>query len=246
MQTHGRCATCMVAVAPFTKKSTRGHSFAAECSVPESVAPDALGSSRLVHLTDYFVVSVPYSSSSQYSMMVVPRRHYADFLEITPEELADLSSVLALLAQAIYTGLDDPSYNIFIRSAPSTTPLRIQGRDVFKEEIDLAFHWILEFRPRFPADLGGFEIASGVRVVTGLPEDHAAELRGWVRARIDAGMPPVEAHPVPHKLRASTKQSRYSRQSKSSSHRRPTKQAWSEPSKSEPLLPDTKPTPAPS
>merc|ERR1712060_368488 len=112
-------------------------------------------------------------------------------------------------------------YNIFIRSAPCGNQLTLRGRNVTREEIQRSFHWILEFRPRFPADLGGFEIASGVRVVTGLPEDHAAELRGWVRARIDAGMPPIEAHPVPHNLRASTKQTRHSRASKSSRDIRP-------------------------
>merc|ERR1712194_240299 len=92
-------------------------------------------SSRLVHITEYFVVSVPYSSGSQYSMVIAPRRHCADFLDSTPEELEDLAALLALLAQAIYVGLDDPSFNIFIRSAPSISPLQIQGREVFKDEI---------------------------------------------------------------------------------------------------------------
>jgi len=153
--------------------------------------------SRLVHLTDYFVVSVPYSSSSQYSMTVAPRRHCASFLDATPEELDDLSKTLALLAQALYCGLDDPSYNIFIRTAPSVDSLRVRGgREVTTNDINACYHWILEFRPRFPADLGGFEIASGIRVVSGLPEDHAEELRGWIQERLADGAQPIPPAPV--------------------------------------------------
>mmetsp|Transcript_80717 Transcript_80717/g.237209 ORF Transcript_80717/g.237209 Transcript_80717/m.237209 type:complete len:584 (+) Transcript_80717:82-1833(+) len=164
-------------------------------SVCEESNAEATASSRLVHITEHFVVSVPYASSSQYSMTVAPRRHSAHFQDATPEELADLSRILALLAQALYHGLDDPSYNIFIRTAPSATAVRARGREVSQDDISACFHWILEFRPRFPADLGGFEIASGVRVVSGLPEDHAAELRSWVKARLEDNVQPVRPLP---------------------------------------------------
>jgi len=153
--------------------------------------------SRLVHLTDHFVVMVPYASSSQYSMIVAPTRHSAHFFEATEEELDDLAKVLALLSQAVYYGLDDPSYNIFIRTGPSFDQLKINNRAIPTEELRSSYHWLLEFRPRFPADLGGFEIASGIRVVTGLPEDHAAELRRWVQERLAAKAVPVRAETHP-------------------------------------------------
>lgn len=157
----------------------------------EECEPTVPVSSRLVHLSDHFVVSVPYSQSSPYGMTVAPRRHCAHFHDITPEEIEDLGFVLALLAQAIYKGLDDPSYNLFIRSAPCDPHLRLRGEEVSSEQVNRACHWILEFRPRFQADMGGFEIASGIRVVSGLPEDHAAELRSWVQERLDAGVQPI-------------------------------------------------------
>jgi galactose-1-phosphate uridylyltransferase len=159
----------------------------------EDIERERVGRSRLVHLTDHFVVLVPYSSSSQYSMLVAPIRHSAHFCEATEEELDDLAQILALLSQAVYYGLDDPSYNIFIRTGPSCEGLKINNRAVPAEELRSAYHWLLEFRPRFPADLGGFEIASGIRVVTGLPEDHAAELRQWVQERLAAKVAPVRA-----------------------------------------------------
>jgi hypothetical protein len=165
--------------------------------------------SRLVHVTDHFIVSVPYSSSSQYSLTVAPRRHCAHFYEITDEEIKDLASVLALMSQAIYKGLDDPSYNVFIRTAPADDAgIKIGPHDeeMKPEDIRKIFHWIVEIRPRFPADLGGFEIASGIRVVSGLPEDHAKDLRGWVKERIEANVEPIKSE-ARKGSRPSTKQS---------------------------------------
>jgi len=157
--------------------------------------------SRLVYISTYFVVSVPYSSGSQYSMTIAPRRHSPNFYDITPEEMDDLAEVLALLAQAIYHGLDDPNYNIYIRTAPSPIDLQLGDKAVTKSELESAFHWIVEIRPRFPADVGGFEIASGIRVVSGLPEDHAAEIRCWVNERLMKGAAPVESHTAPEEIR---------------------------------------------
>jgi len=210
-------------------------------SIEEVQEHSISGPSRLVHLTDHFVVSVPYAASSQYSMTIAPRRHCAHFLDATPEELHDLSILLALLSQVLYHGLDDPSYNIFIRTAPCVDHIRLRGREVGADEIAACCHWMLELRPRFPADLGGFEIASGVRVVSGLPEDHAAELRGWVKERLEDDMRPVVPVPEhPAYSRAASKNSskavspRLSQGggsrigSRQSTSRVPSKTAWAE------------------
>lgn len=201
---YGECPVCRTLVDPFIEERR-------PCSptTPSTCSPRSPGSqsccapSRLVHLTDHFVVSVPYAASSQYSMTVAPRKHSANFLDLDAEEKRDLAQVLSLLAQVLYYGLDDPSYNIYIRTAPCVSPVKVRGRDVSAKELSQCFHWILEIRPRFPADVGGFEINSGIRVVTGLPEDHAAELRGWVRDRLDAGAKPVPSS-VPFTKHSST------------------------------------------
>lgn len=39
-----------------------------------------------------------------------------------------------------------------------------------------AVHWSMEIHPRFPAELGGLELASGIRVISGLPEEWARTL----------------------------------------------------------------------
>lgn len=150
---HGHCPTCQALVDPFVKKfdgmcrspSTKNHSprqaspknkGPTDDNSPTATDEDVDDGSRLVHITPHFVVSVPYASSSQYCMVVAPRRHSADFLDCTPEEIEDLAEILALLSQAIYVGLDDPSYNIFIRTRPCTDTVKVRGREVSSKEIN--------------------------------------------------------------------------------------------------------------
>lgn len=195
---HHRCAVCLSCVDPFLKNmETLGE--------PMGDLPN-----RAVHVTEHFVVSVPYASSSQYSMTIAPRRHSAEFMDITGAEMEDLAQILALLSQAIYVGLDDPSYNLYVRTAPAMETVQVGMTELKKEDLQRCFHWIVEFRPRFPADLGGFEIASGVRVVTGLPEDHAHQLREWVRQRLEVGAKPIESRPKEQMRNSSRMSSRLS------------------------------------
>merc|ERR1719313_3095372 len=105
----------------------------------EECEPTVPVSSRLVHLSDHFVVSVPYSQSSPYGMTVAPRRHCAHFHDITPDEVEDLGFVLALLAQALYKGLDDPSYNLFIRSAPCDPRPQLRGHEIDAAKLAKAY-----------------------------------------------------------------------------------------------------------
>eukprot|EP00928_Gymnodinium_smaydae_P004362 TRINITY_DN11491_c0_g5_i1.p1 TRINITY_DN11491_c0_g5~~TRINITY_DN11491_c0_g5_i1.p1 ORF type:complete len:584 (+),score=119.78 TRINITY_DN11491_c0_g5_i1:174-1925(+) len=177
---HNRCATC-ISIEPFLN----------------SKDPELMQNSRFVHATDHFVVSVPYASASMYTMMVVPRRHSSDFTDITSEEVADMGRLVSLLMQALYVGLDDPSFNVFIWSAPCVKgTIQLNIGELSNETKKRSLHWFMEIRPRFPADVGGFEIASGVRVVTGLPEDHAAQLRKWVAARLADGAQPIKPAPA--------------------------------------------------
>jgi galactose-1-phosphate uridylyltransferase len=172
-------------------------------------------STRLVHATRHFIVSVPFACASPYSLIVVPRVHHQSWLSISKDALDDLAEVLQLVMGVAYDLLNDPSYNLNFISAdtddmigqpsmlshPSSraslgSPLCSQrpsldslsatlGSAHAPDELDVSpnFHWHLEVDFRFPADLGGVEIASGIRVICGLPEDFAKELRSAVKAR---------------------------------------------------------------
>lgn len=197
-QKHGKCPTCMAFVDPFLDENVITPRPPSEPpGLTDEIIPEQEDApSRLVHITEHFVVSVPYSSGSQYSMTVAPRRHSADFTDITAEEATDLGNILAILLQAVYIGLDDPSYNVFVRTAPCVKKSLLLGcGEISSQTLKACCHWILELRPRFPADVGGFEISSGVRCVSGLPEDQAADLRKWVQERLEVGWTPVKPAP---------------------------------------------------
>jgi len=145
------------------------------CSVCQAHIREPLGtgahSSRLVHKSDNFLVVVPFASN-QYRVTIVPLKHSHTWLSISQSEVEELASVLQLVMEGIYHVLDDPEYNIYIFSVDKDEEV-CGGHD--------AVHWLLEIHPRFPAELGGMELASGIRVISGLPEDFAQTLAKEVR-----------------------------------------------------------------
>lgn len=158
-----------------------------ECAVCQAhlVEPLSSGahSSRLVHETKSFVVSVPFASN-QYRVSIVPKKHSHTWLSLDQQEVEEMAYILQLTMEGIFKILDDPEYNVYIFSVDKTEEV-CDNKD--------AVHWLLEIHPRFPAELGGLELASGIRVISGLPEDWAQNLRKQVKEvlqeRREIGMP---------------------------------------------------------
>jgi len=111
-----------------------------------------------------FSAFVPYAAFSPFHIWIVPRRHSPSFLDITPEELRDLGSVLRQVLRKLYFGLNDPDYNYVIRSAP----MHDRGAEYL--------HWYIAIVPRV-SRVAGFELGSGMFINTSLPEESAAFLR---------------------------------------------------------------------
>jgi len=147
------------------------------CSVCHCLRDEPLGhgaaSPRLLHESKHFLVVVPFASRL-YRCTIVPKQHRCSWLEISQEEVEDLAFVLQLVMEAIFQYLDDPEYNIYFFSVDC------------EEEVPekKAVHWTAEVHPRFPAERGGMELASGIAVISGLPEDWAQELRNAIQDRL--------------------------------------------------------------
>lgn len=154
-----------------------GECSVCQCKIKEILDEKSPAHSRHVHGTEHFLCVVPYSAG-QYRVSLVPRRHHHSWLDATQEEVEDLAYLLQLVMETMYHLLDDPSYNIYIVTVDQKRTLREQKAP---EE---AFHWFVEVYPRFPADTGGVEMASGIRVVGGLPEDCAVVLKRAVEERL--------------------------------------------------------------
>lgn len=120
--------------------------------------------SRIVAESAHFSAFVPYAAYSPFHLWIIPRRHASSFLDITPDELHDLSRILRDLLRRIYIGLNDPDYNYVIRSAP-------------EHELEAKYvHWYLSIIPRVTRS-AGFELSTGMFINTALPEESAHFLR---------------------------------------------------------------------
>jgi UDPglucose--hexose-1-phosphate uridylyltransferase len=80
------------------------------------------------------------------------------------EELLDLAHVVRDVLRRIYYGLNDPDFNLVIRSAP------------LKESPTTHFHWYITVVLRL-SFMAGFEMGSGMHINPSLPEMSAAFLR---------------------------------------------------------------------
>jgi UDPglucose--hexose-1-phosphate uridylyltransferase len=156
-----------------------------QCAACRTLVQDPLGSgpsrARLVYETERFVASVPYAARP-HRVTITPKQHCADLLQLDTEgeAIAELACVLQLVMEAIYYGLDDPDYNIIYHTCPVRDKLSPEER----ASIDKSFHWFIVVQPRFPADIGGFELVSGIRMVDCLPDDNAREMREYIAQRL--------------------------------------------------------------
>lgn len=120
---------------------------------------------RLVAANDHYAAFVLYAASSPFHIWILPRRHHASFLHVGPDSLVHLAPILRDVLTRLYAQLNDPDYNLIIRSTPT------------KEPENGYFHWYIAVVPRLSRS-AGFELGSGVWINPSIPEQCAAYLRG--------------------------------------------------------------------
>lgn len=116
---------------------------------------------RLVLADHHAVVFTPAASRSPFEMVVVPRRHAADFTQLDDEAVTDATATLQRTLHAL-DALGDPPYNLFLHTSPVT------------ESLDQTFHWHWEVHPRLRT-VAGLERATALAVNPVTPE-YAAEV----------------------------------------------------------------------
>lgn len=113
---------------------------------------------RVVAIDDEAVLTCPYASRHEYSMMLSPRRRRERFEADGPSGAALLHDALSRLRRRFGAS---PPLNLWVRTAP---------RDADR------FCWRIEIVPRLTHE-AGLELGTGVRLNTVAPEHAAAELR---------------------------------------------------------------------
>jgi len=135
-----------------------------ESPICRMMEDELLREERLVSVTEHFATFVLYAALSPFHIWIVPRTHRASFLDASPEELADLARVVRDVLRRIYYGLNDPDFNLVIRSAP------------LNEDSHTHFHWYITVVLRL-SFMAGFEMGSGMHINPSLPEMSATFLR---------------------------------------------------------------------
>lgn len=117
---------------------------------------------------DYLVFS-PFASRVPFALRIIPKRHEANFFEMSSSDRRSLALVLKQVLQKIYHKLNNPSYNYYIHTLPILHSLRTRYSP-------RSYHWHLEILPRLNV-WGGFELGSDVYVNTVTPETAADTYR---------------------------------------------------------------------
>lgn len=126
---------------------------------------------RIVWENDDFLVFCPFASRAPFAMWVAPKVHEPFFQNVTPEHRRSLAAALSQALRRLGQGLNNPDYNYFVHSAPCDDTGFVCNVATFKQ-----FRWYIEILPRFGSH-GGFEMGTGMEIVTALPEESAAFLR---------------------------------------------------------------------
>ncbi len=132
------------------------------CVYCEMILKEMADQTRIVLDQKDFLVFSPFAARVPYALRIIPKRHQANFFEMTDAERRSLAKVLKWCLQKLFYKLNNPAYNYYIHTLPISQSLRTRY-DV------RSYHWHLEILPRLNF-WGGFELGSDVYVNTVLPE----------------------------------------------------------------------------
>lgn len=126
---------------------------------------------RIVFENEYFTCFCPFASRMPFETWIMPRESNPYFETIGPDEQQALAESLQQILGRIYTGLNNPSYNYYIHSAPCDSEGFVCDKSAFPR-----FRWHIQILPRL-SKFGGFELGTGLEINTMPPEKAAEFLR---------------------------------------------------------------------
>ncbi len=119
---------------------------------------------RIVFENDDFLVFCPFAARANFEMWIMPKKHKPYFERITEKEKLTGGEALQKAIEKLDKGLNSPDFNFYLHTSPC------DGKDYPH------FHWHIEILPRLNI-WAGFEISTGIEIVTISPEDAAEYLK---------------------------------------------------------------------
>ena len=146
------------------EEATRFFDDHGECVFCRMIEMELKEKVRVVLQEHGFLVVEPFASRVPFETWIIPLQHHATFGEVDAMELKGFAGVLGDVMRRFRTMLNEPAYNMVIRTAP----IGEEGEDYY--------HWHAQIIPRLTTP-AGFELGTGVYINTNLPEESAAFLR---------------------------------------------------------------------
>ena len=115
---------------------------------------------RVILENQSILAFIPFAAEVPFEVWIMPKRHQADFGQISNQEKSDLAQALHDVLAKLHTKLHDPDYNYVINTAAQYKACEPQ------------LHWYLQIWPRL-TNQSGFEIGSGMTVNPSIPEEDA-------------------------------------------------------------------------
>lgn len=137
-----------------------------ECIFCSMIRNEIKDKNRVVYKNKMAVAFVPFAAKEPYQIDIFPIKHGAFFDEMSDKETEYISDAIKKVLSMIKNNINDPDYNMIIRTAP-----------VNKLTTNKYFHWHIEIIPKSNID-AGFELNTGMEINPLEPELAAVRIRG--------------------------------------------------------------------
>jgi UDPglucose--hexose-1-phosphate uridylyltransferase len=146
------------------EEATRYFDDQGTCVFCDMIKEEIKSKNRIIFNDKDFVAFHPFASRTPFETWILPKKHNATFGGASLEETKSLAFVLKNVLEKLYMKLNNPDYNLIIRTAP------------IKDAKEDYYHWYVQILPRLTTP-AGFELGSGVYINTSLPEETAKFIR---------------------------------------------------------------------
>jgi galactose-1-phosphate uridylyltransferase len=134
---------------------------------------------RVLFETEHFLAVQAYAAIYPFETWIIPKRHSSSFATIrtqadpehTQTELSDLAGLVDIVVQRLYACLDDPPYNLILKTDP------VAHADEMEKYS--SYHWHIRIEPRGLTVPAGYESSTGIFTSPTPPEETAAFLQQW-------------------------------------------------------------------
>jgi len=152
------------------QESREYYRYKRRCVFCDLLRQEVVAEERVVRLTPFFLIVVPYVARAPLETWILPRQHHCAFEAFSAEAASDLAQTLSGYFQALSRGFGDPSFEMTLHTVPNLASKLLQEEWATVAE---DYHWHLEVsvQPERSNRVGGIFINEMP------PEDAAEQLR---------------------------------------------------------------------